>query len=200
MKKLILITAGLIAYLNVYTQSQLDTLDLSEVNLLERMIIDDDTLLVAKIEEVYILPPRKFKNNRERRRYTRLIRNVKKVYPYSQIAREFFDSVNIALEDYDTEHEKKQYLKSVESDLLAEYEDDLKKFTVTQGKILLKLIDRELQSAPYSILKEYRGSFSAVFWQTIARLFGNNLKDRYDPKGEDQMLDEIVEMIEMGVI
>ena len=200
MKRLTLTLAGFVACLNVFTQSQLDTLDLSKINLLERVIIDGDTLLVANIEEVYILPPRKFKNNRERRRYTRLIHNVKKVYPYSQVAKEFFDSVNAELVNYDTEREKKQYLKSVEGELLADYEDDLKKLTVTQGKILLKLIDRELQAAPYSILKEYRGNVSAVFWQTIARIFGNNLKDRYDPEGEDQMLDEIVRGIEMGTI
>lgn len=200
MKKFLLGIASLFYVLTLSGQSQLDTLDISEINFLERVIIDGDTLLVADIEEVYILPPKKFKNKRERRRYSRLIRNVKKVYPYAQIAREFFDSVNSQLVHYEKERDKKQYIKSVENELLAGYEDDLKKLTISQGRILLKLIDRELDSAPYALIKEYRGDFSAVFWQTIARIFGNNLKDRYDPDGEDKSIDEIVRMIEMGAI
>lgn len=177
-----------------------DSTKVNDINLLERVIVDGDTFLIADIDEIYILPKRKFSSRREMRRYYKLIRNVKKVYPYSQVAREFFDSVNVELVNYDNERDKKSYLKSVEKDLLAEYEDELKGLNITQGRILLKLIDRELNSSPYNLLKEYRGDFSAVFWQTIARIFGNNLKNRFDPEGEDKMLNEVVLLIERGVI
>jgi len=84
--------------------------------------------------------------------------------------------------------------------MFAKYEDDLKKLTMTQGRILLKLVDREIGNTSYNLVKEYRGSISAAFWQGIARLFGSNMKAEYDPKGEDAEIEEIVQLIEAGII
>ncbi|MCG8698956.1 MAG: DUF4294 domain-containing protein [Bacteroidales bacterium] len=192
----IVILVGLIA---IPAQAQ-EVNSTKDINILERIIIEGDTFLIADIDEVYVMPERKFKNRRERRRYTRMMYNVKKAYPYAVVARNFFDTVNIALADYDTERERKEYLKRVEAELLDEYEDELKKLTITQGRILLKLIDREIGQNSYELLQEYRGNFSAFFWQALARLFGNNLKSEFDPDGEDKLLNEIVIMIERGYI
>jgi hypothetical protein len=140
----------------------------------------------------------KFESKREMRRYRRLIRNVKVVLPYAKLAKKKYDEVALAMEGMDTERQKKEYMKQVEEELKVEFEDDLKKLTITQGRILLKLLDREIGETSYDLLKEFRGTFSAFFWQTLARIFGHNLKSEFDPNGEDKLLNEIVMLIENG--
>lgn len=175
-----------------------DTLTISEIDMLYGIIIDGDTILLTSIDEVLIFPERKFKNKREWRRYHRLVRNVKKVYPYAKMAGEKYDTVSAHLLTLETEKQRKAYIKEVEQEIHDEYEDDLKKLTITQGRILLKLIDREVGETSYELLKEFKGTFSAFFWQTLARLFGHNLKSEFDPEGEDILLNEIVILIEKG--
>jgi hypothetical protein len=98
----------------------------------------------------------------------------------------------------ETEKERKKYIKTVEKQLMDEFGNELKKLTSTQGRILLKLIDRETGNTSYVLLKELRGTVSAVFWQAIARLFGSDLKSRYDPSGDDYLIERVVRMIETG--
>jgi hypothetical protein len=164
------------------------------------LILDGDTLLLSNIDEVYIFPARRFRSNWEYRRYQRLIRNVKKAYPYAKLAKQKFDEMNAHFETLKSEKAKKAYVKQVEKEIRDEFEDDLKKLTITQGRILIKLIDREIGETSYDLLKELRGSFSAFFWQAIARIFGTNLKSRFDPLGEDRLINEIVIMIERGAL
>jgi len=104
------------------------------------------------------------------------------------------------LDSLKTNRAQREYLKQVEKDILAQYEEELKNLTITQGRILIKLIDRETRNTSYEVVKELRGSFQAAFWQTVARLFGSNLKVQYDPQGEDRMIEEIMGMIEKGVL
>jgi hypothetical protein len=111
-----------------------------------------------------------------------------------------YDTVAARLASLKTEKEQRQYIKQVEQEIVDEYEDDLKKLTITQGRILLKLIDRETGETSYELLKELKGSFNAFFWQTLARIFGHNLKSEFDPEGEDKLLDEIMSLIEAGAI
>jgi hypothetical protein len=162
------------------------------------IIIDGDTLWVAELDEVYIFPTKKFKSRRERRRYTRLIYNVKKAYPWAKLAGEKLAEVEIHLVSLETEKEQKAYMKQVEKELLKDYKNDLKKLTITQGRILIKLIDRETGDTSYELVKELRGNLSAVFWQALARLFGSNLKSEYDPDEEDHLIEEIIVLIENG--
>jgi hypothetical protein len=89
-------------------------------------------------------------------------------------------------------------MKELEQQLLREYKDDIKKLTISEGRILLKLIDREARRTSYALIKEFRGGFSAFFWQSIARIFGGDLKVEYDPYGEDKVLEHIVMLIEIG--
>ena len=162
------------------------------------VVIGEDTLWVAELDEVYIFPTKKFKNRRERRRYTRLIYNVKKAYPWAKLAGEKLADVEVELMSLETEKEQKEFMKQVEKELLKDYKDDLKKLTVTQGRILIKLVDRETGDTSYELVKELRGKISAVFWQALARLFGSNLKSEYDAEGEDRLIEEIVVLIENG--
>jgi len=162
------------------------------------VVIDGDTLWVADLDEVYIFPTKKFKNRRERRRYTRLIYNVKKAYPWAKMAGDKLTEVEIHMMSLETEKEQKDYMKVVEKELLKDYKDDLKKLTVTQGRILIKLVDRETGDTSYELVRDLRGKISAVFWQALARLFGSNLKSEYEPEGEDRLIEEIVVLIENG--
>lgn len=163
-------------------------------------IVDGDTILISNIQEATIRPQVSFSSAREERQYTRLIYNVKKVYPYALMAGEIFEEVEHNMSQLTTEKEKKAYIKQVEKDIKDRFEGDLKKLTITQGRILIKLIDRETSHTSYELVKELRGSFQAFFWQALARLFGSNLKSNYDPYGEDKLIEEIIYMIDYGII
>jgi len=161
-------------------------------------IVNGDTIWVANVDEVYIFPEKTFENLHQQRKYNRLIMNVKKAYPWAKMAGQLMIEVNNHILTLPTEKEQKEYLKQVEKGLLDNYTEDMKKLTVTQGKILIKLVYRETGETSYEIVEFYRGKFSAFFWQALARLFGSNLKLNYDPYGEDRLIEEIVIQIEHG--
>jgi hypothetical protein len=195
MKRIVFICIFLLGPFALFGQ---DTIDMRGGQVLYGLVVDGDTILVSTIEEVYVLPMHKFNSKREMRKYRRLVRNIKAVLPYAKLAKEKYDEVVASLEGMNSEKEKKEYMKQVEEELKEEFEDDLKKLTVTQGRLLLKLLDREIGETSYDLLKEFRGTFSAFFWQTLARIFGHNLKSEYEPDGEDRLLNEIVMLIENG--
>lgn len=164
------------------------------------IIVGEDTIIHRNIDEVLVLPQRKFKNKRQYRKYSRYVAKVKKVYPVAVEARKLLEKYEpqyYALED---NRDKRKLMKQVEKELFAEHMDELKKWSISDGRILLKLIDRETERTPYTLIKEFRGGVSAVFWQGVARIFKNNLKSEYDPEEEDRVLEEIVLMIEAGYI
>lgn len=156
------------------------------------------TLPEVEIKEVTVVARPKAARRSEYRKYERLIYNVKKVYPYALIVRQRLDQVNEELKYITDEKEQKNYMKGVEKDVFAEYEDDMRKMTMTQGKLLIKLIDRETQNTSYTLIKDYRGKFSAAFWQGIARIFGTNLKEEYDRFGDDALIELIILEIDAG--
>jgi hypothetical protein len=131
-------------------------------------------------------------------KYERLTYNLKKVYPYALIVRSRLASINTELEKIPDDRARKKYLRQVEKDVFGEYEDDVRDMTITQGKLLIKLIDRETANTSYELIRQYRGSFSAAFWQSIARIFGTNLKDAYDPEGQDSLIESLLHEIEIG--
>ena len=134
----------------------------------------------------------------ERWNWERLVYNVKKVYPYAKLAGLKLRDYNKILLAAKNVAEKNRLMRKAEKELKAEFETPLKNLTINQGKILLKLVDRETGNCSYELLKELRGTFMAFFWQNIGRLFGYNLKARYDPKGEDHQLETVIFMIESG--
>ncbi|MFW5886161.1 MAG: DUF4294 domain-containing protein [Bacteroidota bacterium] len=182
------------AGIDIKAQNTIDSL----VYVCRGEVIGDDTLIVSSIDEVYIFPPLTFKNSWEERKYRRLIRNVKKAYPYAKLAGKKLNEVNDYMCTLQTEKQRKEYIKQVEQELKDEFEEDLKNLTITQGRILIKLVDRETGETSYELVKELKGSFSAFFWQALARLFGSNLKTEYDPAGEDKLIEDIVQKIERG--
>jgi len=197
LKKTIILLILFIFQLPVITKAQ-DSLDITSENVVYQVIIEEDTMLVSSIEEVIVFRRPKFKTRREWRRYYRLIRHIKKVYPIAKSASAKYDSISAEMMILNTERERKKYLKEVEKGIMKEYEDDIRRLTLTQGKILLKLIDREIGETSYELLNELKGSFTAFFWQTIARIFGQNLKVEFDAEGEDWLINEIMILLENG--
>jgi len=163
-------------------------------------ITNGDTLLVIELAPVDVIAPRQFDSRREARRYGRMVRHVKAAYPYARLAGNMFREYSEILLEIDNEHDRRKFTEAVEKQIRAQFEEDLKRLTFTQGLILIKLIDRETQRTSYDILKEFRGTFSAVFWQSLGRIFGFNLKTEYDPEGDDKIIEEIVQLIEAGLI
>lgn len=161
------------------------------------VIIDGDTLPNVNIKTVTV---RRFSKRRQQIKYDRLVRNVKKAYPFAVAARDELANMNSQLVGVEGKRERERYIKEYEKQMFKKYEKDLRALTISQGRILLKLVDREIDNTAYELVKEYRGSFSAFFWQGVARLFGENLKSEYDPDEEDMYIEEIVQLIEAGVI
>lgn len=165
-------------------------------------VFKGDTLYSRELPEVNVLPmPRtEFDSRRQRRYYGRLLRDVKKTLPYAKLAGDLLVQVNDSLQHIESKKEKNKYLKTVEKELFAEYEPVLRKMSMRQGRVLIKLIDRECQITSYEVVQIYRGNFSAFFWQGIARIFGSDLKSDYDPLGEDALMEEVVILVEASVI
>ncbi len=162
--------------------------------------VGGDTLPLVHLKEVHVVPLPHFKNKRQYRRYSRYVRNVKKVYPYARYAAKLLVQMDQHLDSLPTERQKNVYVKQVEKSLKKRYEDDIWNMTFSQGKILIKLIDRETGLTSYEIIDRMKGSFNAGFWQTLAHLFGANLKTKFDPDGEDRLLNQVVLMIQYGMI
>jgi hypothetical protein len=163
-------------------------------------IVNGDTLPIIDLAPVAFFAPRIFKNRADENRYRRLVHNVKRVYPYARLAGIKFNEYNELLISLPTEAQRRRAMRQAENELRAQFEEDLKRLTFTQGLILIKLVDRQTSHTSYDVVKEFRGMVSAVFWQGLGRIFGFNLKTEYDPQGEDRLIEEIVQMIEAGVI
>lgn len=168
--------------------------------MLEGQVVGNDTLPNVYIKTIKVFPKKEFKNRRAYVKYTRLVRNVKKAYPLAIIARNELKIMNDSLIYIKDEKKKRKFIRYYEKQMFVKYEDKLRNLTISQGRILIKLVYREIGNTSYSLVKEYRGGFSAVFWQGIARLFGSNLKNSYDADGEDKDIEEIVTLIEAGLI
>ncbi len=163
-------------------------------------IIDGDTVPIIKLPEINVYSFKIIKSKRKARKLSRLIKNVKKVYPYAKLAGIKLQEYNEIFLTMSSEKEKRKLMRQVEKELKDEFGDELRSLTFSQGKILIKLIDRETGNSSFELVQELRGKFIAFFWQTFARIFGYNLKIKYDPEGEDKNIEIIVLMIENGSI
>jgi hypothetical protein len=164
------------------------------------IIIGKDTVPIFDLPQVTIFSPPTFKSAREAKRFDRLARNVKKVYPYAKAAGLKFNEYNTILANVKDEKTKKRLMKKAEDELKAQYEEELKKLTFSQGKILVKLLDRETTFTSYQLIQDFRGNVMAIFWQGLGRVFGYNLKTKYDAQGEDKDIELIIQMIEAGAL
>ena len=149
---------------------------------------------------VTLKPIVKYPRRIDTRRYARLIYNLKIVYPIARQAKYKLAITEQHLQTISGRRAQKEYIKEVERELKKEYTPVLRHMTFSQGKILIKLIDRETTHTSYDLVKQLRGSFSAFFWQGIARIFGANLKAQYDKEGEDRIIEQLIILYEAGLL
>ncbi|MDO9512138.1 MAG: DUF4294 domain-containing protein [Bacteroidales bacterium] len=168
--------------------------------LVHATVYENDTIPLIFLPQYTVFAIPVFKNKREARRWDKLVRNIKKVYPYAKMAGEKMHEYEITLVNLRTQKERKKFLNQAENELKEKYLEELKSLTFSQGKILLKLLDRETGNTSFELVKELRGKVMAFFWQSLGRIFGYNLKEPYDPSGSDRDIELIVQMIEAGSI
>lgn len=144
--------------------------------------------------------PMQFKNDKEREKYNRLVYNVKKVLPWAKLAKLTIIETHDYLETLSDKKARDEHMRLVEAGLKKQYGPALKKLSRSQGKLLLKLIDRECNQTGYNIAKAFMGSFKANLYQGIAVLFGNSLNKKYDPEKDDMYTERVVRMVEAGLL
>jgi hypothetical protein len=163
------------------------------------LIREKDSMPYVQLEGVNIMDSRYFKSERERKRWNKLMQNVIKTYPYAKITRDLLEHYEEELVKIDKESDRNAYMKEAEEVLKNEFKGEITKMTISQGKVLVKLIDRETGHTSYELIKELRNGFTAFMWNSLAILFGNNLKAEYDPE-DDKEIEAIVQLIESGDI
>jgi len=163
-------------------------------------IFNGDTLAFIFLPEVTVKTPVSFADNKERMEFNLLVYNVKIAYPYAKVASIKIKEFNKLISQAKNGREKRKLMKESEDELKSKFADDIKNLTFTQGKILMKLINRETGKSSYDIIKDYRGKFSVFMWQMLAKVYGYNLKSGYDPQGEDAAIEQVVLLIESGSV
>jgi len=159
---------------------------------------DGDSIQYMEMAAVYVFPDPTFKSRRQQEAYNRLVRNVKKVLPLAKQARLMLIETAEYLETLPTKEERDAHIKRVEAAIVKEYKPKMKKLTFSQGKLLIKLIDRECHSTAYETMQAFIGPFRSGLWQAFAWAFGASLKKGYDPEGVDRLTERVVLMVEAG--
>ena len=157
-----------------------------------------DTIFLFQLHSVYIFPPMKFKNKQQEKYYWKLVRDVKKTLPYSKLITKVIKETNDTLIHMRSDRERDRYMKKFEKEIYKKYESSFKKMTFSQGKLLIRLIDRECDATSYELIKVYRGSFTAGFYQLFAKMFGADLKSEYGSGKNDELIERIILQVESG--
>ncbi|QUB52096.1 DUF4294 domain-containing protein [Prevotella nigrescens] len=160
--------------------------------------VGQDSVQYVRTNTIYIYPPMEFKNDKQRQAYNRLVYNIKKVLPLAKECNQIILETGAYLQTIPTKKERDALTKAVEKELKQKYTPRIKKLTYSQGKLLIKLIDRETHSTGYELIQAFLGPVRAGFYQAFAWVFGASLKKRYDPKGADRLVERIVSQVEAG--
>lgn len=160
--------------------------------------VGQDSVQYVRTNTIYIYPPMEFKNDKQRQAYNRLVYNIKKVLPLAKECNQIILETGAYLQTIPTKKERDVLTKAVEKELKQKYTPRIKKLTYSQGKLLIKLIDRETHSTGYELIQAFLGPVRAGFYQAFAWVFGASLKKRYDPKGADRLVERIVSQVEAG--
>ncbi len=154
-----------------------------------------DTTTVVYINRIFC-----FAKPMDMSKHWKLVRDFRKVYPLALVAKDKMSGYEEEILKLPTRKAQREYSKNIEKQLVAEYTPQMKRMTVNQGKILVRLIDRETDKTSYEIVKEFRGGFVAGFWQGIAKIFGHDLKDEYDAIDRDRMIEQCIMMYNAGLL
>jgi hypothetical protein len=199
MKKLLTLTVLLLFGVCLRSEAQMLINDLPG-NMRRCIVVDGDTLILAQLRTVMCMPRTKFKSRKDEEHYWRDVRDVKKTLPLAKLIHGIMLETYEYIETLPTEKAKSQHLKKMQSELFETYKPTLKKLTYRQGKLLIKLIDRECKSSSYQLIQAYMGTFAAGFWQGFGKLFGVSLKSQWDPEGKDRELERICVLVDYGVL
>jgi hypothetical protein len=165
-----------------------------------KVLHEGDSIQYMEMNNVYVYPQLTFKSKKQAQSYMRLVNNVKKVLPIAKEARQMLIETTEFLDMLPDEKSKNEHIKRVEEDIFRTYKPKMKKLTYSQGKLLIKLIDRECHSSSYEMIKAFMGPIRAGFWQVFAWGFGASLKKEYDTTGTDRLTERVVLMVEAGQI
>ena len=173
------------------THMLLPSHEMNYVDSVELQVKDADTFYVARMHEIWVYPKMVFKNKQQERFYWRTVRDVKKTLPIAREVRGIIIETYEYLLTLPDEHAREKHLAAVEKGLMAQYTPRMRQLTLSQGKMLIKLIDRECEQTGYELIRVFMGNVKAGFYQAFAALFGASLKRGYDPDGADAEIEEI---------
>ncbi|MBR0194728.1 MAG: DUF4294 domain-containing protein [Paludibacteraceae bacterium] len=157
-----------------------------------------DTLYMAWLHEVWVYPPMVFKNRRQEKFYWRTVRDVKKCLPYAKKITADMAVADAELAKLPDDKARRKWWRAYERYLFKKYEQDFRGMTAGQGRMLMKLMDRETDRSSYDLIKQYKGKAAANFWQFIAKLFQNDLKEEYDASDKDRIIERVINLVEAG--
>ena len=157
-----------------------------------------DTFYLARMQDVYVYPKMVFKNKKQEQFYWRTVRDVKKTLPFAKLLAKEMQVADCQLAQLPDEKERRKWWRQHEKLLFKKYETSFRGMTASQGQMLMKLMDRESDRTSYEIIKHYRGKASANFWQFVAKLFKNDLKEEYDANDKDRIVERVINLVEAG--
>ncbi len=163
-----------------------------------KVLVDGDSIQYMEMSNVYVYPEQTFKSKRQQQAYMRLVVNVKKVLPLAKQVRQMLLETAEYLETLPSQKERDEHLKRVEAAIVKEYKPKMKRLTFSQGKLLIKLVDRECHSTAYEAMQAFIGPFRSGLWQAFAWTFGASLKKGYDAEGVDRLTERVVLLVEAG--
>ena len=198
MKRILFLTF-FFSFIAVHMNAQEQTTTINGY-LVPACIYEGDTIASLRMPTLYCFKPLNFKNNKQRQQYTRLVRNVKKTLPIAKEVNRAIIETYEFLQTLPDEKARQKHLSAVEKSVKEQYTPRMKKLTFAQGKLLIKLINRETDSSSFELVKAFLGPFKAGFYQAFAAIFGASLKKEYHPEGEDAMVEQIVLLVESGQI
>ena len=165
---------------------------------ISKTVVDGDSVLFMQMNNVYVYPVMELKSEKQQRAFNRLVNNVKKVLPIAKETNKVIIETYEYLQTIPDEKERKAHMKRVEAEIYKKYKPRMKKLTYSQGKLLIKLVNRECNSSSYDLVKAFMGPIRAGFWQAFAWTFGASLKKEYRPETTDRLTERVVLMVEAG--
>ncbi len=200
MKRMMFLLGLLVALVTPVSAQEIGDPEFVPMVKVSKTLVDGDTIQYMEMQNVYVYPEPTFKNKRQQQAYTRLVRNVKKVLPIAKEVRQMLIETAEYIETLPSKSEREAHLKRVEASIVKEYKPRMKKLTLAQGKLLIKLVDRECNSTAYEAIQAFVGPVKAGWWQAFAWVFGASLKKGYRPDGVDKLTERVVLMVEAGQI
>lgn len=162
------------------------------------VIENGEKIYLEYLRTLYVYPPLVFKNKKQENFYWRTVRDVKIALPYARLASREIYKLNKELLELPDDKARKAHVKKFQKRIFSQYEKPLRDLTINQGKMLIKLIDREHDMNTYEIIEAYKGKVPAMFWNTVAHFFGSDMKAEYDAEDKDKIVERVINLVDAG--